>query len=150
MMLSYEFSAARRFVMDLLNERPGALLLTNKALWFYADPIVAQSRVLDVTFLVGSSEQCEVLAGKYLSGPADIVAFTVDGASVDEGAPALTLPPGMDCFERLPELNLIRRFPAERLTVLDARVPAGMRVTLGADTGSQSAGSLLRTNVREK
>jgi hypothetical protein len=37
-----------------------------------------------------------------------------------------------DCFERLPDPHLLQRFPEDGLKKLEARVPAGMRVILGA------------------
>ncbi len=45
MAVTYEFSPARSFVMELLKEQSGTLLWTSKAQWFYADPTVDQSRL---------------------------------------------------------------------------------------------------------
>jgi hypothetical protein len=39
-------------------------------------------------------------------------------------------PQRADCFERLPDLHLLQRFPEEGLKVLETRVPAGMRIIL--------------------
>jgi hypothetical protein len=41
------------------------------------------------------------------------------------------------CFERLPHLNLLKRFPDEGMKVLETRVPAGVRVILGPRQSSE-------------
>jgi hypothetical protein len=131
MSVTYEFSPARRFVMRLLNGQPDTLLLTSKAGWFYWDPTVDRSRLYELN--------CQRLQATYLSGPARIIILTFD-----DGRPLeLWYPVGCmngmndkceslraDCFERLPDLKLLQRFPEERVKVLETRVPAGMRVNL--------------------
>jgi hypothetical protein len=123
--VTYEFSPARRFVMGLLKEQPDTLLLTSRGQWFYADPTVDRSRLSELT-------SCGRLPAKSLSGPARMIMLTFD-----EGQPqALWYTANgqlqrADCFEQLPDLHLLQRFPEEGLKVLEARVPAGMRVILG-------------------
>jgi hypothetical protein len=123
--VNYEFSPARRFVMGLLKEQPDTLLLTSRGQWFYADPTVDRSRLSELT-------SCGRLPAKSLSGPARMIMLTFD-----EGQPqALWYTANgqlqrADCFEQLPDLHLLQRFPEEGLKVLEARVPAGMRVILG-------------------
>ena len=128
MAVTYEFSPARRFVMGLLKEQPDTLLLTSKAGWFYWDPTVDRSRLYELN--------CEWLQATYLSGPARIVILTFDDGGPQElwyyaghanGSSELGR---ADCFERLPDLNLLQRFPEEGVKVLETRVPAGMRVSL--------------------
>lgn len=128
MAVTYEFSPARRLVMGLLKEQPDTLLLTSKAGWFYWDPTVDRSRLYPLN--------CQWLKATYLSGPAHIVILTFDHGGPQE----LWYPAGCindkcerqraDCFERLPDLKLLQRFPEEHVKVLETRVPAGMRVNL--------------------
>ena len=111
--------------MGLLKEQPDTLLLTSRGQWFYADPTVDRSRLSKLT-------SCGSLQTKYLSGPARLVILTFD----EGGLQALWYYSNgqhqrADCFERLPDLHLLQRFPEEGLKVLETRVPAGMRVILG-------------------
>jgi hypothetical protein len=114
--------------MGLLNGQPDTLLLTSKADWFYWDPTVDRSRLYEL--------DCQAVPATYLSGPAHIVVLTSDHGGPQE----LWYPTGCinnkcerlraDCFERLPDLKLLQRFPEEGVKVLETRVPAGIRVNL--------------------
>ena len=131
MAVTYEFSPARRLVMRLLKEQPDTLLLTSKAGWFYWDPSVDQSRLYELN--------CEYLQATYLSGPARIVILTFDEDAPQELWYYIRYANGSseqrraDCFERLPDLKLLKRFPEEGVKVLETRVAAGERVVLGRD-----------------
>jgi len=116
MKIAYEFSPARRFVMGLLKEQPDTLLLTSQEQWFYADPTVDRSRLFYL--------RCGQLRSKYLSGPARIVIL-----ASDEGEPQALwyAHRRAACFDQLPTLHLLQRFPEERLKVLETHVPAGNR-----------------------
>ena len=123
----YERSLARRFVMELLEDRPETLLLTSKAGWFYWDPAVDASKLCEL--------DCRILRATYVSGPARIVILTFDeGQPLDlwyysgNGIGGSHL--RANCFERLSDLNVLRRFPEEGIKVLEARVGAGERVIL--------------------
>jgi hypothetical protein len=123
MKVTYEFSPARRFVMGLLQERLDTLLFTSRAGWFYADPTVDRARLRE-TF-------CPGLQAKYLSGPERIVVLTFDkGGPQEVWYYSNRGPQRADCFEQLPALNLLQRFPEEGLKVLETSVPVGMRVIL--------------------
>jgi hypothetical protein len=119
MQVTYEFSLARRFVMELLKEQPDTLLLTSRDYWFFADPTVDKSRFSSLT--------CPLLKAKYLDGPARIVILTNDAG---ESQALWYFRQRADCFEQLPTRHLLQRFPEEGLKVLETRVPAGMRVIL--------------------
>jgi hypothetical protein len=128
MAVTFEFSPARRFVMGLLKEQPDTLLLTSKAVWFYWDPTVDRSRLYEL--------DCEPLQSAYLSGPARIVILTFDKGGPQELWHYLGHANGTseyqraNCFERLPGLNPLQRFPEEGVKVLEARAPVGVRVML--------------------
>jgi len=128
MAVTYEFSPARRLVMGLLKEEPDTLLLTSKAGLFYWDPTVDRSRLYELN--------CGLSQATYVSGPARIVILTFDKGGPQE----LWYYTGRakpyeraDCFERLPNLNLLQIFPEEGVKVLESRVLEGERVVLGRD-----------------
>jgi hypothetical protein len=128
MAVTFEYSPARQFVMRLLKERPDTLLLTSKGGWFYWDPIVDRSRLYELN--------CEAMQARYLSGPARIVILTFDDGEPQElwyyrlNDNLRSEHRRADCFERLPDLNLLQRFPEEGVKVLETRVPMGVRVNL--------------------
>jgi hypothetical protein len=128
MAVNFEFSPARRFVMSLLKEQPGTLLLTSKGGWFYWDPTVDRSKLYELN--------CEAVQARYLSGPARVVILTFDEGGPKElwyymlGDDLRSEHRRADCFERLPDLNLLQRFPDEGVKVLEARVLADARVIL--------------------
>jgi hypothetical protein len=124
MAMTYEFSPARQFVLERLQEHPNTLLLTSRAHWFFADPTVDRARLYSLS--------CSKLAAQYLSGPARMVLLahdTGDPQELWENVSQRWRERG-DCFERLPPRHLLQRFPEEGLMVLETHVPAGMRVML--------------------
>jgi hypothetical protein len=124
MAITYEFSPARRWVLDLLKQEADTVLVTNREHWFYADPNVDRSRL----------HRLERMQASYVSGPTRILIL----ASDPEGAPADALywftshakPRRVRYFETLPDLRLIRTFPEENIKILEARVPTGSRIAL--------------------
>ena len=45
MRLTYEFSEARRFVLEQLKNDPAAVLITTREAWFYAEPTVDRAHI---------------------------------------------------------------------------------------------------------
>lgn len=127
MAMSYEASPARRWVLDLLKQEPGTVLLTNLPQWFYADGRVDRSRL-------HRFDGVEVLRSSYINGPARLLIM----ARELEGTPDEELywftdqnkPRRVRYFDPVPDLRLLRRFPEENIKVLEARLPAGSRVPL--------------------
>ena len=127
MAVSFELSPARRLVMRLLKERPDSLLVTSKGDWFYWDPAVDQSRLHEVN--------CDTLRADYVTGPASIVFLSFDEGQPEElwyykGNGIHGTHHRADCFDRLPQLNVVQRFPEEQIKVLETRVQAGERILL--------------------
>jgi hypothetical protein len=123
MAVTHELSPARQFVKRLLKDQPQTLLLTTTPLFTW-DPTVDRSRLRDMN--------CREDPSRYVTGPARIVILTRD-----EGQPLemwYWSQEGRyeraDCFERLPDLNLLERFPDEEFKVLETRLAAGQRVLL--------------------
>jgi hypothetical protein len=127
MAVSSELSPARQLVMRLLKERPDSLLVTSTGDWFYWDAAVDQSKLHELN--------CETVQATYLSGSARIVLLTFDVGQPRElwyyrGNGIHGSLHRADCFERLPNLNVLQRFPAENMKVSEARVQAGERIIL--------------------
>jgi hypothetical protein len=127
MAVTYELSPARKFVMRLLKEEPGTLLLTSQAGRFHWDSAVDQSRLYNL--------DCIGLKATYLSGPARIVIHSFDDGRPQDlwyyvGNGITGAKVRADCFERLPNLKILQRFPEEGVKVLEARVGAGELVIL--------------------
>jgi hypothetical protein len=122
--VSQELWPSRQYVLGMLQERPGAVVLTSRTMTFRWDPHFDRSRLLDPS--------CAPSAPNYVTGPADLILVTFDlGEPLDLWAyggigPAVPL----DCLEALPGLKLMARFPAEGLKVLKARVESGGYVAL--------------------
>ena len=125
--VTHEFSSSRRLVMQLLAEHPNTLLLTGRAGAFNWDPLVDGSSMFDLN--------CENLQPAYIDGPASFVILTFDQGNPRDlwyyrgNAAVGSLRPAR-CFERLPGLDLVQRFPEEGLKVLQARVGDGEHITL--------------------
>jgi hypothetical protein len=124
--LASEFSPASKFVKEVVRRRPNTLLMTSsKNSNFVWDATLDRSRIHELS--------CgEWLQATYISGPARIVILTFDeGNPTDlwsaDGGHGLE---HVSCFERLPNLNLLQRFPLENLKVLEARVPENSRFML--------------------
>lgn len=125
MAMSYDLSPARALVMQRLRAAPDTLLLMRNGGAFYWDPEVNQSRVRGLS--------CGGTAD-HLNGPADIVIFTADAGGDDAlwgySPTAVENRQRASCFEGLPGLRLVRRFPLEGVKVLEAHVAPGQRVEL--------------------
>jgi hypothetical protein len=128
MKVTYDFSAARSYVLALLKEEPGTVLVTNREQWYFAEPRVDRSRLHSLQHLQAS----------YISGPARILIVAVDPQDVArEGLywfAEIGKPRRVDYFDRL-DFRLIRRFPEENLRILETRVPDGIRIALDQRAG---------------
>jgi hypothetical protein len=127
MAVTHEYSAGRRFVLEQLKEDPNAVLVMSVGGAFYWDPAVDASRVHEAD--CGGSEP------RYFEGPVRILIFTFDEGEADEvwrysGNSTLGLVSRAACFERLPGRRLLRRFPDERMKLLEASVARGQRISL--------------------
>jgi hypothetical protein len=127
MSVRYEYSAARRFVLEQLKADPNALLVTSTGGAFYWDPAVDASRIHDAN-CVGSGP-------RYVEGPARILIFTFDDGAPDQvwrytGNSTLGYRARATCFEQLPNRRLLRRFPDEGMRVIEASVARGQRISL--------------------
>jgi hypothetical protein len=121
----YEFSASRRYVLDLLKDEPGTVLVTNLEHVFYADPSVDRSRLHG---LLG-------LRASHVSGPARILIMAKEPSETPTDAlyywfDEKGVPRRAHYFDDLPNLRLLRRFPAENIKVLEARLTSGTRIAL--------------------
>ena len=126
--VTYDFYPSRGFVRTLLDEQPGTLFLSSKTHWFLADSTIDQSRILPLT--------CNGLPATWFSGPARVVILSFDHPGPAQGLWAWTgkeEPERASCFERLPGLTLVRRFPLEGVKVLESRIPSG--ISVGRPTG---------------
>jgi hypothetical protein len=123
--LNYEFSPARKFVLDLMKAQPDATLITTRENWFYADPKADRWRIM-------RWEPCEQLRASYVNGPARLILFVTDtGGPVNEVEVSRRNRAGTsECLDKLPDLKLVRQFPDEQMKVLEAEIPAGRRVQL--------------------
>jgi hypothetical protein len=123
MKIEYEFSPARKYLLDVLQADPTARLLTSFERWFYAEPTIDRSRLTRLS-----------LRAAYVTGPARILIATEDTGGdplerIDCNTPYKKRQ-RPDYLTRLPGLHLLRRFPDEKIKVLEANVPPGTRVTL--------------------
>ena len=121
---NYERSPARKYVMGLLKAEPNTILVTNREQWFYADPLVDQSRLRRV----------QHFHAHYVTGPARVLVFAIDPYPVADDVlfwfHTFGYAERMHYFEGLPDLHLLRRFSKEQIKVLEMRVPDGGRVEL--------------------
>ncbi len=127
--LTYDFSPARRYVSEAMTARPDTVLITNAEHWFYADVEVDRSRVHRV-------ESCSQLRAQYVAGPTHLLLLVKDLGGLPQEI--LWFGPYGErhraaCFERLPPLKLVRRFPDEELKLLETEIPAGVPVALKTD-----------------
>lgn len=137
--LTYEFSPARKYVLNILATAPGLILITNMPNWFYADPQVDRSRIQRI-------EPCNPFWFVRLTGPARLLLFVVDREGpVQElywfEGPAEPL--RAYCYERLPPFKLLRRFPEEGLKLLEVEIPGGTQIAL-QDTNADGSVQLRR------
>ena len=123
--VSQELLPSRQYVLGLLRERPGAVVITSRAMTFRWDPSVDRAKLLEPS--------CAPDAPSYVSGPVDLILVTFDrGEPLDLWAYGVIngSPVPVDCLEALPGLKLMARFPGEGLKVLTARVERGRDVAL--------------------
>jgi hypothetical protein len=122
-----ELSPARQRVMQRLQQQPASLLITGRTGAFLWDPKVDRSKLLDLG--------CDLMRSDYATGPLDVFIFTFDrGGALElwsyngnDGSGSFV---SADCFEHLPGLRLVEKYPEEGLKLLEAHVPAGSRVAL--------------------
>ena len=127
MAVTHEYSAGRQFVLEQMKADPNALLVMSTGGAFYWDPAVDASRVHETN--CGGSDP------RYFEGPVRILIFTFDEGEADEvwrysGNSTLGFRSRAACFERLPGRRLLRRFPDERMKLLEASVAPGQRISL--------------------
>ena len=122
MKLNYEFSAARRYVLALLKEKPDTVLVTNQEQWYYSDPSLDRSRLHSLAGLRAS----------YVSGPARILIMAGEPPFEEpvEALYELGKIRRVGYFEHFPDLHLLKRFPEEHVKILEARIPDGSRIPL--------------------
>jgi hypothetical protein len=128
--VDYEFSMARRFVLDIMSSQPETMLITSYENWFYAAPDADHSRIQRM-------EVCSALRATHIDGPARVLLLVSDTGGAAEELPfsefrERTQRP--ECLERLPAITLVRRFPDEQLKVLESTIREGTRVQLKPDT----------------
>ena len=122
--ITYEFSSARSFVLDRLQNEPNTLLITTLEQGFYAEPQADRSRI-------ARWEPCDSLRATHVDGPIRLLIFVEDrGGPVDEVRWSDDPRQRQNCWARLGALKLIRQFPAEKLKVLQADIPEGVRVQI--------------------
>ena len=122
--VSYGFSAARQYVVRLVREKPGTVLVTNEEEWFYADPDLDQARIrrlkeLRATHVTGPAH-IVVAVHDYCGGPVESLCWYGHYGAILKG----------DYFSNLPGLHLLEEFPAENIKVLEASVPEGSTIPL--------------------
>ena len=120
--LTYEFSASRDFTLRLLESDPKALLITNREYWFYADPAADRSRIM-------RWEPCGSLRATQISGPLRIFILETELATPGRLGARGT------CWPELPE-KVVKRFPEERMTVLQADLGEHDRLTIRREPAS--------------
>ena len=123
--LTYEFSQARRFVLELMKDDPSAILITTEDSWFYAEPKADRSRIM-------RSELCAAtLYASHISGPVRFLILEPDPGTDPLRVKWPDAPfTGRDCWPQLPGVQLLRQFPEERLRVLQADIPAETRLQI--------------------
>ena len=125
--VSQELLPSRQYVLGLLQERPGAVVMTSRTMTFRWDPNFDRAKLLDPS--------CAPDAPSYVNGPVDLIVVTFDlGGPLDlwsyGGMAMAANAVPLDCLEALPGLELKARFPGEGLKVLTAHVESGRYVAL--------------------
>ncbi len=122
--LTYDFLPSRKYILALLKNDPTTVMVTNRPNQFYADPTVDWSRL----------HRLYRFGPRYVSGPAKILIVAEDPFETPLGVLYRYTSEGtlrrMDAFENFPGLHLLKRFPEENVKVVEARVPAGTRISL--------------------
>ena len=126
--LGYAFSAGRSYVVSLLRQNPGTVLVTNHEEWFYAEDTIDQSRI----------RRLKDLAAMYVTGPAHILIAIQDAApgSLTEVAwyGHYDRRWTADYFANLADIRLLKMFPNEKIRVVEATLPEGARIPLKKET----------------
>jgi hypothetical protein len=127
---SYTYAPSRQYVVRQLKEHPGTILVTNREHWFYADPQIDQARL----------HRLEGFRPTYVTGPAHIVILAADPFPAPDTAiywfRSWGKPIPAPYFDSVPGLHLTHRFPGENIKVLEADIPAGVRIDLKRPTES--------------
>ena len=127
--LTYDYSPARRYVLGVLKTQPGVVFITNRPQWFNADPDVDRSQIHRI-------ESCGALRATHVTGPVRLLVLAIEPQEERQEfytSNELGQRFHAECFDRLPPLRLVQRFPDERLEVLDGLVPDGVRISLKSD-----------------
>jgi hypothetical protein len=129
--LTHEFSDARRFVVDQMKADPTAILITTREAWFYAEPGIDRSRVMRWEVCAMSPQ------ATHIAGPVRILIFDSER---DTHRVSKNWPNPRDsadnCWPSLPNVELVRRFADERLRVLQAYIPEGVRIDIARSAPS--------------
>ena len=128
----YVLNPSRNYLIKLLREEPNTVLVTNVPQQFYADPEIDRSRV----------HRLEDLNSPSVSGPTRILIFVVEPF---EGPVEAVYwldghgqPQPANNFAGVSDLHLLKRFPEEKIKILELRVPAGTRTTLTTSKQSET------------
>lgn len=128
MKINYEFSPTRSYVVALLKDKPGTVLVTNRDDWFYADSTLDRSRI----------RRLKDLRATYVSGPAHILIAVEDYVGGPEQAvswyPHYDRLLRADYFQHVPGIRLLRKFPEENFKILEVWIPDGARIALNKET----------------
>jgi hypothetical protein len=124
MKLTYEFSAARAYAIELIKRQPDTVVVTNHEEWFYGDPSVDGSRITRLkdfraTYISGPAHIL-IVAEDFSGGPPEAVSWWTHYAQLMRA----------DFFEQVPNLRLLKRFPEENIKILEASIPSGDHVPL--------------------
>ena len=136
--LTYEFSASRDFVLRLMEANPKSLLITDREQWFYADPAADRSRIM-------RWEPCDSLRATQISGPLRVFIFETESTTNvrwpdDPGERGA-------CWPELP-VTLVKRFPEERMRVLQADLSEHDRLSIRRETASASSNRAMLSSAR--
>jgi hypothetical protein len=122
MKLTYDFSAARAYAIDLIKRQPDTIVVTNHEEWFYGDPSVDGSRIT----------RLKDFRAKYINGPAHILIVAADFCGGPPEAVCWWTHYGKlmraDYFQQVPNPRLLKRFPKENIKIVEAWIPPGEQV----------------------
>lgn len=133
--IEYDFSPTRHRALELLEQHPQAILITDQPQWFYAEPKVDRARV----------HRFGDLRSQYVNGPAEIFVVGWDAGGRDEdfywrlvdGPPRRS-----DELSGLNNLHLLARFPEEQMKILETDIPPGARVGLKAAASTEAVAAV--------
>jgi hypothetical protein len=120
----YALNASRNYLIKLLREEPNTVLVTNVEQRFYADPEIDRSRVHRLEDLnspsVTGPTRILIIVTEPFEGPVEAL-YWMNGRG--------DLQPANN-FAGVTDLHLLKRFPEEKIKILEWRVPAGTRTAL--------------------